>query len=127
MSKEQDIPLQHDMFSGEQVDTRTDRQKRRAREQEKPRPQEMFSSRELAQFGINPRPLIELSPHTKLSLFREDPRTEEEIERDRQRAAECDTHRMFDQNPELYNEETDPPEGDAIPGDAERTSYSQQP
>ncbi len=106
MSKEQDIPLQHDMFSGGKVDTRTRRQRQRAREREKPKPLEMFSSRELAQFGINPRPLIELSPHTKLSLFREDPRTEEEIERDRQRAAERDTHRMFESSPELYDEET---------------------
>lgn len=113
MSKEQDIPLQHDMFSGGRVDTRTRTQKKRAREQEKPQPLEMFSSRELAQFGINPRPLIELSPHTKLSLFREDPRTEEEIAHDRQRAAERDTHRMFESNPEFYDEEITPDDAQA--------------
>ncbi|MFC1959368.1 hypothetical protein ACFLYO_01540 [Chloroflexota bacterium] len=96
MSKESHTPLQIDMFTGEQVDTRSPTQKRRDREQAKPQQAEMFAASELAQFGVNPHPLIDLSPHTKLTLSREDPRTEEEVERDRQRAAEENTYKMFD-------------------------------
>jgi len=103
MSGSPETLLQMDMFSEELVDTRTRTQKKRDRERTKPQQAEMFPARELAQFGVNPRPLIELSPHTKLTLWREDPRTEEEIERDRQRAIEEQTHQMFNQNPELYN------------------------
>lgn len=80
---------QIDMFSGEAVDTRTAAQKRRARAQAKPVQTEMFAAREVAQFGVNPRPLIRLSDHTRLTLEAYDPRTEEEKERDRQRAAEA--------------------------------------
>ncbi len=105
MSKERQIPLQYDMFTGEPVDNRTEAQKKRDREREKPQQTEMFASREVAQFGVNSRPLIELSSHTKLTLISEDPRTEEEIEADRQRAAEELTHQMFARNPELYNRE----------------------
>jgi len=88
-------PLQFDMFSRELVDNRTTRQKKQDKERQKPRQTEMFSSREIAQFGVNPRPLLPLSPNTKLLLIPEDPRTEEEIEQDRQREAEKHTIRMF--------------------------------
>jgi len=96
MSKE-GVPLQFDMFSGELVDNRTRRQKKQDKERTQPRQMEMFSSREVAQFGVNPRPLIPLSPNTRLLLIPEDPRTEEEIEHDRQRAAQEQTYQMFDE------------------------------
>mgnify|MGYP000849220642 CR=1 FL=1 len=89
------IPLQFDMFSGELVDNRTTRQKKQDKERQQPKQIEMFASREIAQFGINPRPLLPLSPNTKLLLIPEDPRTDEEIEQDRQREAEKHTIRMF--------------------------------
>lgn len=94
MGKEE-TPLQFDMFSGELVDNRTTQQKKQDKERQKPKQIEMFSSREIAQFGVNPRPLLPLSPNTKLLLIPEDPRTEEEIEHDRQREAEKHTIRMF--------------------------------
>lgn len=85
------------MFSGELVDTRTRRQKKLDKQREQPRQIEMFSQRDVAQFGVNPRPLLPLSPNTKLLLIPEDPRTAEEIERDIQRAAEEQTKPMFDE------------------------------
>lgn len=85
------------MFSGELVDTRTRRQKKLDRQREQPKQMEMFSQREVAQFGVNAHPLLPLSPNTKLLLIPEDPRTEEEIERDIQRAAEEQTRPMFDE------------------------------
>ena len=60
----------------------------------------MFSQAEVAQFGVKAHPLMPISEHTKLGLIFEDPRTEEEKERDRQREAEQRTHQMFtDQEP----------------------------
>jgi hypothetical protein len=102
MKGEREVPLQQDMFTHELVDNRTAAQKRKDRERRKARPLEMFSARQVAQFGVNPRPLIEISPTTKLTLVQEDPRTEEEIERDRRRAAEEQTGRMFSGHPDLY-------------------------
>lgn len=96
MSIERDIPLQVDMFTGEQVDTRTASQKKRDRERTRPQQTEMFAPSEIAQFGVNPHPLIDLSPHTRLTLSCEDPRTAEEIEQDQQRATEENTYQMFD-------------------------------
>jgi len=84
------------MFTGEWDDNRMRRQKKLDREREQLKQQEMFSQREMAQFGVNPRPLLPLSPHTKLGLIFEDHRTEEEIERDLQRAAEEKTRQLFD-------------------------------
>ena len=95
MSKEI-AALQFDLFTGELVDNRTPTQKKIDRERQQLQQMELFAAREVAQFGINPRPLIDLSPTTRLTLWREDPRSEEEIERDRQRAAEEQTYRMFD-------------------------------
>ncbi|NLW72116.1 MAG: hypothetical protein GXY37_04415, partial [Chloroflexi bacterium] len=75
MGKE-DTPLQMDMFSGELVDNRTRQQKRQDKVRAQPKQTEMFSQREIAQFGMNPRPLMPLSPNTRLLLIPEDPRTE---------------------------------------------------
>ncbi len=94
MSKE-GMPLQFDMFSGELVDNRTKRQKKQDAEREQPQQTEMFSAREVGQIGVTARPLIHVSPETKLTLYREDPRTDEEIEQDRQRAAQEQTYQMF--------------------------------
>jgi hypothetical protein len=88
--------LQIDMFTGELVDNRTPAQKKNDLELQRPRQMELFAAREVAQFGVNPRPLIDLSPTTRLTLWSEDPRTEDEIERDRQRAAEAATYKMLD-------------------------------
>ncbi len=90
-----EIPRQHNMFTGEWDDNRTHRQKQFDRQQDQPKQLEMFSSREVAQFGVNAHPLLPLSPNTKLLLIPEDPRTEEEIDRDRERAAEEQTYQMF--------------------------------
>jgi|SRR5690606_16105246 len=107
MGKE-DTPLQMDMFSGELVDNRTRQQKRQDKAREQPRQIEMFSQREIAQFGVNPNPLMPLSPNTRLLLIPEDPRTEEEIEQDRQQEAEKRTARMFAETPPA--QKTKPPE-----------------
>ena len=95
MSKEI-AALQFDLFTGELVDNRTPTQKKIDRERQQLQQMELFAAREVAQFGINPRPLIDLSPTTRLTLWREDPRSEEEIDRDRQRAAEEQTYQMFE-------------------------------
>ena len=107
MSKE-GPPLQFDMFTGEPVDNRTRKQKKQDKERGQPKQTEMFSQREIAQFGVNPRPLLPLSPNTKLLLIPEDPRTEEEIEQDRQRAALEQTYKMFPEP--APTDETDQPE-----------------
>ncbi len=92
MSKE--VPLQVDMFSGELIDTRTRKQKHKAAERKKPRQMEMFSQREMAQFGVNPHPKLPLSPKTRLELVLQDMRTEEEKERDFQREVERRSYRL---------------------------------
>jgi hypothetical protein len=86
---------QIDLFSGEVVDNRTRAQKQAAREREKPQQTEMFAQREIAQFGVRANPHLSLSEHTKLVLVREDPRSEEEIERDRVREAQMLTVALF--------------------------------
>jgi hypothetical protein len=88
----QEIPHQRDMFTGELRDTRTATQKQRDRRQELPQPIEMFSQREIAQFGVNAHPLLTIGDNTKLALQREDPRTDEEKERDLRRAAEAQNY-----------------------------------
>jgi hypothetical protein len=96
MSQEIEIPLQMNMLTGEWEDNRNRRQKQLDQERGLPKQVEMFSQREIAQFGVKARPLLPLSPNTKLLLIPEDPRTEEEIEQDRQRRAEEQTLKMFD-------------------------------
>ncbi len=93
-----EIPLQIDLFSGELIDTRTAAQKARDRERNKPQQIEMFAQREIAQFGVRAHPQMSLSEHTKLVLISEDPKTPEEIEQDRDRAAQAMTKSMFDEH-----------------------------
>lgn len=92
------------MFSGELDDNRTSRQKKLDRERNEPRQTEMFSQREIAQFGVNAHPLLPLSENTRLGLIFEDPRTEEEKERDRQQQAEERTYQMFEEPPMLEHD-----------------------
>lgn len=91
-----EAPLQQDMFTGETVDPRSAYQKRKDKERAQPQQAEMFSSREIAQFGVNPRPQLPLSPSTALELAVIDHRSEEEIEEDRMRAAQALTYSMFE-------------------------------
>lgn len=90
-----EVPLQQNMFSDQWVDTRTRTQKKQARLQSQPQQSLMFTQPEIAQFGVNPKPTLPLSPNTRLSLIIEDPRTDEEIEAELQREAEKKTVRMF--------------------------------
>jgi hypothetical protein len=97
-----EFPLQHNMLTGELDDKRSRRQKALDRKRDQPQQMEMFSQRDLAQFGVRAHPQMSLSPHTRLVLISEDPRTEEEIERDRQLEAERNTRQMFGGHPDLY-------------------------
>ena len=87
-------PRQFNMFTGEWDDARNSRQKKLDREREQPKQQEMFSPREVLQFGVNPHPPLPMPPG-KLELILVDTRTDEEKERDLQRAAEEQTKPMF--------------------------------
>jgi hypothetical protein len=88
------------MFTGEWDDNRTRRQKKRDKERAKPKQQMMFSQREMAVFGVNPRPRFSLSPHTRLRLLYPDFRTPDEIEADREKAARDRTKAMFEKEQE---------------------------
>ena len=90
-----ELLLQRDMFTGELVDNRTASQRRRDAHVDLPTQMEMFPQRELAQYV--PRPMMPLSAETRLVLIQEDPRTEDEIERDRELEARSLTHPMFDE------------------------------
>jgi hypothetical protein len=88
MSKE--VPLQMS-FDGDLKDTRTRKQKRLTKQREGWQQSELFSSREVAQWGVRRRPMHLVrrdgSP-LRMKLEIEDPRNEKEKERDRQREAE---------------------------------------
>ena len=92
MSKE--VPLQVDMFSGELIDTRTRKQKKREAELKKPVQTEMFSQRELAQFGVRANPQIPISPKTRIELALQDMRSEEEKEAARQQEIEKRSYQL---------------------------------
>ena len=92
MSKE--VPLQVDMFSGELVDTRSRKQKKREKESKKPIQTEIFSQRELAQFGVRANPQIPISPKTRIELALQDLRSEEEKEAARQQEIEKRSYRL---------------------------------
>ena len=92
MAKE--VPLQVDMFSGELIDTRTRKQKKREAEIKKPVQTEMFSQRELAQFGVRANPQIPISPKTRIELALQDLRSEEEKEEARKLEIERRSYRL---------------------------------
>lgn len=87
--------LQLNLFTGDLDDRRTRKQRQADRARELPKQTEMFSQREIAQFGVKANPHIPLSGNVKLLLIPEDPRTPEEVERDVQRQAERNTRPMF--------------------------------
>lgn len=101
MPKEGEPAFQLDLFSGESVDNRTAKQKRLAREQEKPQQAMMFSQRDMAQFGVEAHPKIPLSDHTTLGLLFEDHRTEEEIAAAIQAAALEQNYRLFEEDGQI--------------------------
>jgi hypothetical protein len=90
------IVLQYTLFTGELVDNRTAAQKRQDEAHSQPTQIEMFSQRDLAQFGVTAHPQMALPPDTKLVLISEDPRTPEEMERDREQAAQALTIPLFE-------------------------------
>ncbi len=77
-----EFALQLDMFTGDLVDSRSARQKKQARIRNQPQQAEMFSQREMAQFGVNAHPTLPLSPTTTLKLIMIDLRTDAEREHD---------------------------------------------
>lgn len=88
--------LQFDMFSGEFVDNRTTKQRRQDRVATLPQQMEMFTAREVCQFGVNGKPHFPFAAGGSLLLEQEDPRTPEERDRDLMRAAEAQTHTLID-------------------------------
>lgn len=117
MSKE-GLPLQFDLFSGELVDTRSDAQKKKDRERTIPQQMQMFKTPEMVQFGIKTksayREWLDQSSAPPLVLQMIETRTPEEIERAAQREIEAQTHRLFSDHPELYEQsaDTEPMNGD---------------
>jgi len=62
---------------------------------EKPKQLEMFKAREIVHFGVSSRPKFHFPATAHLFLQREDPRTEEEIEKDAMLAAKEMTESLF--------------------------------
>jgi hypothetical protein len=100
-----DARLQGDLFTGTWADNRTESQKKAEQARNQPAQMTLFRQREIAQFGVRAHPQMPLSPHTKLVLIAEDPRTDEEKERDTQRAAEALTSTLFPEFPTPEEEE----------------------
>lgn len=92
-----ETPLQRDLFTGELVDNRSRKEKRRDKKRTQPQQAELFSQREMAQFGVSAHPRIPLSPKTRLELSTEDPRSEEERTADERRDIEDKTYQLFPQ------------------------------
>src|SRR5258708_26286494 len=99
-----EIPLQHDMFSGALVDTRTARQKEQDKLRTLPQPVEMFPQREIAQFGVVAHPLMSINDKTQLGLVNEDPRTDLEKARDLEREAQRHMVELFPPEPKAVGE-----------------------
>lgn len=98
MSKE-DVPLQHDMFSGELVDARSDYQKKKDRERSAPNQLLMFRTPDMVQFGGRThsafRDWLDQATAPALVLEVQDTRTPEEIERDLLREAQKQMKPLF--------------------------------
>ena len=92
-----EVPLQYG-FTGDLVDRRTPKQKRKARQANSWQQTELFSQRDIAQFGVKANPEIPaIAQNGKplpMVLEIEDPRTEEEKEADRQYEIERKTYPM---------------------------------
>jgi hypothetical protein len=100
MAKEGEPALQLDLFTGESVDNRSPKQKRLARQQDKPQQAMMFSQRDMAQFGVEAHPKLPISPKTRIELMIEDHRTEEEKADAIQQEALKQNYRLFEEVPE---------------------------
>jgi hypothetical protein len=87
--------LQFNLFTGDLDDRRTRKQRQADRQRELPKQTEVFSQRDIAQFGVKANPTIPLSGNVKLLLIPQNPRTPEEVEHDIQRQAEERTRQMF--------------------------------
>ncbi len=79
---------------GELVDTRTRKQKKREAERQGPIQAEMFSQREMAQFGVRAHPQDPISPKTRIELALQDLRTKEEQEAARMIEIEKRSYRL---------------------------------
>ena len=90
-----EVPLQHDMFSGQMVDNRTQQQKRLGKIAIQPQQMMMFSLKDTVELGVSARPWLKELPPPKLELERQDIRTEEEREHDLLREAQSLTSAMF--------------------------------
>ncbi|MCB9437265.1 MAG: hypothetical protein H6673_09795 [Anaerolineales bacterium] len=97
-----EIPLQASLFGDKLVDTRTRTQKKRDKQLRAPQQMVMFSTPEMAQFGVNPHPLLPMSPHTALRLLIQDPRTDDQRLQDALREANLQTHSLLEQVRESY-------------------------
>ncbi len=64
----------------------------------------LFSQRDIAQFGVNSKPLLPIADATKLGLFAQDTRTDEERARDLKRAAEALTMPLLEPDWEVTEE-----------------------
>jgi hypothetical protein len=102
-----EVPLQHNLFTGELVDNRTHAQKKAYAERSLPQQMALFKQREVIQFGVRVPPIVDLAALSSgpLVLVSEDPRTAEDKERDLQREAEALTAQMFGGEPEEQNEQ----------------------
>jgi|GEM_PF-6159773 len=95
-----EIPRQYDLFTGELKDTRTRQQRQQDNLRNKPQQLSMFSQRDIAQFGVVAQPFLPLSPHMVLPMLVQDPRTEEEIEREQEQLAREQTKPLFEVVPQ---------------------------
>jgi hypothetical protein len=98
MSKE--IPQQYDMFTGELIDTRSKQQIRQETKPIKATQTHMFAPREVLQFGVKSNPSLPAMTSKGLpigmQLEIQDPRTDDEKEYDRMKAAEAATYKLFE-------------------------------
>ena len=85
--------LQQDMFTGDLVDNRTRAQKSQDRKKELPHQEFLFSQRDLAQPSRQRH--FEVPSKAPLILLSEDPRSDEEREREAQRAIEAAMTPLF--------------------------------
>jgi hypothetical protein len=126
-----EYPLQINLFTGSLHDTRTDAQRKADSERTQPRPQLMFSQRDIAQFGVNPRPQLSLPETATLMLMHEDPRTDEEKERAQELEAQRLTRPLFELPTEINNQPSSteaekpssPPFASKIPAVPKLTAY----
>src|SRR5438128_2258611 len=91
---------QYDMFTGGLVETRSKRAKKEDSQPATYRQTDLFAPREVLQFGVKSNPSLPLETAKglpiEMRLEMQDPRTEEEKEADRMRAAEKATYQLFE-------------------------------